>query len=99
VADPAVPASTVYRPLRVHLSSAGEGGGVYATVTPDENGYSVIYDPQSIFANEDGMIAIPKVDLAEEAVNVLMTKSAFKANLSIIKVEEEMMGELLDTLA
>lgn len=96
-ADPSAPASTVYRPLRVDFSTL-EGGGVQADVTADANGYSVVYDPASPFANAQGLTAAPNVDLVAESVNLLESKSLFKANLSVIKTQEEMLGELLDTL-
>lgn len=98
-ADPASPASTVYRPLRVSFTPTGEGGGVQATVTADEEGYSVIYDPESIHANEEGLVAVPNVDLATESVHVLLAKTSFKANLAVIKTQDELLGDLLDTLA
>jgi len=96
-ADPSAPASTVYKPLRTTLTSLG-GGGVQATVTPDENGYSVYYDPSSPQADENGLVAAPDIDLAAESVDLIETKAAFKANLGVLKVQEEMQDSLLDVL-
>ena len=101
-ADPSAPASTVYKPLNVSFTSLdvnGTGGGVKADVTPDANGYTVVYDPNSIYANQEGLIAAPNVDLATELVNLTETKIAFKANVSVIKTQDQMIGDLLDTLA
>lgn len=39
------------------------------------------------------------VDLTEEAVNLITTKAAFKANLAVIKTQDDMIGALLDTIA
>lgn len=39
------------------------------------------------------------VDVAEEIVNQHMTKSAFQANLTTVKAEEEMLGSLFDIFA
>ena len=100
--DPSAPASGVYKRLQTQLTpvtGGGEGAGVKATITEDPNGYSVVYDPNSAFANAEGMIAVPKVDLAQEAVDLISEKIAFKANLSVIKTEEEMLGSLLDIMA
>lgn len=96
-ADSAAPASTVYRPLNVSLTSLA-GGGVAATTTADENGYSIVYDPSSPHANGQGEIAAPNVDFIREMVSLLETKTAFKANLAVIRTQDEMTGELLDTL-
>ncbi|MBL8712577.1 MAG: flagellar biosynthesis protein FlgC [Alphaproteobacteria bacterium] len=97
-ADPSAPASTLYTPVTVDFSSQA-GGGVSAQVRPDPNAYSVIYDPSSGYANADGLVAVPDVDLAQEAVNLLETKALYKANLSVIKTQDEMLGDLLDTIA
>jgi flagellar basal-body rod protein FlgC len=94
--SPAAP--TVYKPLKTTFVSQ-EGGGVRADVRADENAYSLVYDPQSAYANSDGMIAVPNVDLATEVVNATITETVFKANLSVIRTQDEMLGELLDTLA
>lgn len=97
-ADPSAPASTVYTPVTVDFSSQA-GGGVSAQVRPDPNAYSVIYDPSSVHANADGLVAVPDVDLAEQAVNLIETKALYKANVSVIKTQDEMLGDLLDTIA
>lgn len=94
--------STVYRPLRTQLTplqSDGQGTGVRADVTSDENGYTVVFDPTSVYANSAGEIAVPNVDLNTEMVNITETKMAFKADLSVIKVAKEMDQALLDILA
>jgi flagellar basal-body rod protein FlgC len=97
-ADPSAPASTVYQPLRVNFTSL-DGAGVAASVTPDPGGYSVIYDPSSIYANSEGLVATPAVDYATEFVNLIETRLAYRANLSVIKTEEQMLGDLLNTIA
>lgn len=95
-------ASTVYIPLRVDLTSlevGPSGGGVVATTSPEAIGYSVAFDPSSVYANKDGLIAVPDIDLAAEAITLMEIKTAFRANVSVIRTQEEMMGEILDTLA
>ena len=90
--------TSVYTPVTVNLTSQGSGG-VVADVVPKQNPYSVSYDPSSQNANAEGYIAVPNVDLTEEIVGLTEIKAAFKANLAVIKTEDEMMGALLDTLA
>ncbi len=96
--DPSAPASTLYTPVTVDFSSQA-GGGVSAQVRPDPNAYSVIYDPSSVHADGNGLVAVPDVDLAEQAVNLLESKALYKANVSVIKVQDELLGDLLDTIA
>jgi len=101
-ASPSAPASTVastvYKPLSVNLTSLATGG-VRADVSADPKGYSLIYDPSSPYANSEGMIAAPNVDLTREIVNLLEIKNSYKANLAVLKTQDEMLGELLDTRA
>lgn len=101
-ADPSAPASTVYKPLQVtflQLDSGGVGAGVKAVVTPDPNGYSVTYDPQSVYANSEGLIATPNVDYANEFVNLIETKLAYRADISVIKTQDSMTNDLLNVIA
>lgn len=97
-ADPSAPASTVYQPLRVDFTSL-DSGGVYASVRPDPEGYTVAYDPTSYYANSEGLVVYPNVDLAEESVNLIETRLLYKANISVINTHDEMLGDLLDTIA
>jgi flagellar basal-body rod protein FlgC len=92
------PVSTVYKPLGVSLTAL-TAGGVQSTVTEDPKGYSVSYDPDSVYANSDGYVAVPNVDLAEQAVNLIETKALFRANLAVIKTQEQLQKDLLDTIA
>jgi flagellar basal-body rod protein FlgC len=97
------PASTVYRPLDVSYAAltagAGNAAGVRAYVTQDPNGYSPAYDPSSIYANSAGVVAAPNVDLLRESVNILESRTLYKANLAVIKTERDMVGELLNTVS
>ena len=81
----------------MNLSSSPSG--VQADVVADQNGYSVIYDPSSSFANADGFTAVPNVDLAAEAVKLTEIKILYKANLSVMRTQNEMMGDLLDIIS
>lgn len=92
--------TTVYKPLEIKSNSVafnGEPGGVSSqTITKDT--YELAYDPSSIYADEEAMIAVPAVNYAEESVKMLTAKIAYKANLAIIKTEKEMLGELIDSV-
>jgi flagellar basal-body rod protein FlgC len=89
--------SSVYKPLGVSLTALASGG-VYSEITENKTGYSLSYDPSHVYANIEGYIARPNVDLAQETVDVMVSKTLFKANLSVIKTEREMQEDLLDIL-
>ena len=91
------PASTVYKPLTVNYSAL-PGGGFTTNVTADQNGYSAVYDPSNAYANAQGLIAAPNVDLSQEIINLMVSKDLFKANVDVIKTQNKMLGDLLDTI-
>lgn len=54
------------------------------------------YDPDSPFANAEGLIGVPNIDLATEVVNLNVAELTYKANIEVIKTSEEMFDALLD---
>jgi flagellar basal-body rod protein FlgC len=73
----------------------GQGSGVQSEVVSAGRPFVPSYAPDSPFADENGIIGTPNVDLAEEAVNLSLAKMTYKANISVIKTAEEMSDELL----
>lgn len=86
-----VPQETVFE--------ATDNGGVRAQVIdrPDSVGQAFI--PDSIFANADGLVAVPEVSLAEEVINLKIAEIAYRANASVIRTSIDLQQEALDTLA
>lgn len=88
-----------YTPLDVQLTSQAAGGalpgGVSASFVPRDPASIPVYDPNSPFANAEGLVATPNVDLAVEAVNLKAAEIAYKANLASIKTADAMTDELL----
>lgn len=95
------PGNAPYTPLTTAqktLSAAdGSGLGVQSEFIAKRDPFTPAYDPDSPFANEDGLIGVPNVNLAEEAINLNMAATAYKANLAVIKTTTEMQDELLRT--
>ena len=92
----------VYQPIDVVLkSTGGQGGsaGVVAGYRPRSPAYMRHYDPSAPFADADGIVAAPKVDLAEEAVGILEASLLFKANLAVLEAADAMTKRMLDTTA
>ena len=73
-------------------------GGVKTDIVRKNTPFVPAYDPDSPFANADGIIGVPNVDLAEEAVNMITAKTAYKANIAVIKTVDDMQDELLKSL-
>lgn len=89
---PYTPVTTVQKAL---ADESGQGLGVKADVVAKNNPFTPVYSPDSPFANEEGIIGAPNVDLAEEAVNLKIAGFAYKASLSVIKTASAMEDELL----
>lgn len=88
-----------YVPLRVEQvaqSSGATPGGTRATVSPVSPGFSAQYDPSASYANQDGLVAAPNVDLANEFVELATAKYSFIANAKVIQAYAETAESLLD---
>jgi flagellar basal-body rod protein FlgC len=88
------PAAQAYQPLTT-VQYTAPGGGVatrFAAVSP---GTQPAYDPQSSYADAQGLVAQPDVDENQEAVNQIGALSAFKANLAVLRASDEMQQSLL----
>ena len=87
-----------YAPLRVDQIDVA-GGGTAATVTTVSPSYVPSYDPGASYAEKNGMVAAPNVDLANEFVQQITARYAFALNAKVMQVDSEMMKALLDIKA
>lgn len=83
-----------YHARTVVQESQGDGG-VKADVVAKQPPFVPAYDPDSPFADENGQVGVPNVDLAEEAVNINLAEIAYKANLKTFQAIKDMEEELL----
>lgn len=68
----------------------GKGAGVEARLALSERPFIPHYDPDSFFANEKGLIGLPAVNLAEEAINLQIAKHSYKASAAVFRAAAEM---------
>ncbi len=91
-----------YTPREVRHSAIigknGESYGVSTQTVPTSRPFTPAYNPDSPFANEEGIIGVPNINLAEEIINMKLAEYTFKANASVIRTESEMADELFKTL-
>ena len=87
-----------YTPLRVDQVDVATGG-TRAVVTEVSPSYVATYDPSAPYANQDGMVAAPNVDLAEEVVQQLMASYAYAANARVVTSYRQMVKSLFDMTA
>lgn len=74
------------------------GGGVKAVALPRNPSFVPSYEPGSPFANSDGLVAAPNVNLDEELINLKVAEQAYKANAQSIRAGREMQDALLDAV-
>lgn len=73
---------------------SGNGLGVRSDYVPKNQPFVPAYSPDSPFADANGIIGVPNVDLAEEAVNLNLAEITYKANIAVLKTAEELSDEL-----
>ena len=83
-----------YTPLEVQ-QTAQANGGVASDYAPRNPAFVPAYDADSPFADENGVIGVPNVDLATEAVNLNLAELTYKANLKTIEAARDLDKELL----
>src|SRR5689334_19247481 len=92
VPDPktgAVGTPAPYQPLDV-AQEPEVTGGTLANVTSRQPPYTVQYSPGSPYADQNGLVGAPNVDLATEAVNQITAINAYKANLKVLQVADDL---------
>jgi|SRR4051812_25361605 flagellar basal-body rod protein FlgC len=96
-ADGTLPAGApkAYAPLELVQSDVA-GGGTQATITTSSPATTASYDPSAPFANKDGLVASPNVDLAQEMISQLLAKYSFAANARVLKASDEMSRTVID---
>ena len=80
-------------------SGTVRGAGVRSDVVKKDPGYVIAPDQSAPYADENGLVAVPDVDLASEIVNLKLASTLFRANVSVIRTVQEMNDALLDIKA
>lgn len=93
--DAGKPVNAPYQPQDV-LSQSLQQGGARPVTLLSEPATIQLYDPTSSVADESGLVNNPNVRQEDEVVNRLLATQAYKANLSVIKTDQDMSKALLD---
>jgi flagellar basal-body rod protein FlgC len=99
-ADGTLPAGAprAYAPLQL-VQTESAGGGVQTTVTMATPSTITVSDPNAPFANKNGLVTAPNVDLSQEMVGQLIASYSFAANAATLKASDRMTKSLLDVTA
>ncbi len=96
--DDGTKVNTPYQAQAVQQQSLAEGG-VRALITPEKPASIPAYDPANLYANAEGIVQTPNVKPEDEAVNQLLAKNAYQANLKTIQAEQNTTDSLLDIVS
>jgi flagellar basal-body rod protein FlgC len=77
-------------------TSESAGGGVQTSVTTVTPPTTAVYDPQASFANQDGLVAAPNVDIAQEFIGQLLASYSFAANAAVLRADDQNNKALLN---
>ena len=85
-------------PTRVETVSLGSGG-VLAQLSAAQPTSSASYAPDNPYADSQGMVATPDVDVADEMVDQTRALQLYKASAAMIEVNNKMQRTALKMLA
>ena len=84
-----------YTPITSEQTAIADGQGVRSDFIPKNPPFTPSYSPDSPFASNEGYVSTPNVDLAEEAVNLTIAKTAYKASAAVLEITQDLTKELL----
>lgn len=84
-----------YQPQRAKNTPL-KTGGVRTTPVPVSPSQLTIFSPGDPNANDDGLVNIPNISLAEEIVQLKIAAQTYKANAAVIRTAVEIEDALLD---
>ena len=87
-----------YSPKRVDQVARADGG-TEAHIRNASPAFTPAYDPSAPYADGNGLVASPDVNLASEIVQQLTARISFVANAQLVKADHELTASLLDITA
>jgi flagellar basal-body rod protein FlgC len=99
-ADGTLPAGAppAYAPIEV-VQTASAGGGTQTAVTTTTPSTTAVSNPQAPFANQNGLVATPNVDLSQEMVSQMLASYSFAANAAVMTAADRMTKTVLNITA
>ncbi len=96
-----------YAPFQRRLASlaagdpeSGEPLGVHVSEIQTVDSPPVMkYEPDSPYANEDGYVGYPNINIVVEQMNAMEASRAYEANISVIEATKSMLGVALQILS
>jgi flagellar basal-body rod protein FlgC len=88
---------SAYTPLQVDQTATADGGTT-ATVKPVSPAYVATPDPTASYADQNGLVAAPNVELSNEIVQQMVARYTFAMNAQVATTGSQLTKALLDTM-
>jgi flagellar basal-body rod protein FlgC len=75
-----------------------EGGVHVPRIIQDAAEPRMIHDPSHPYADQDGYVAYPNINIANEMVNMITAARAYDANATALNAAKDMAGRALDII-
>jgi flagellar basal-body rod protein FlgC len=82
------------KPLNASMA-AGASGVVVAKVVEDPSPFKMVYDPKNPYANAQGYVSRPNVNVVEEMANMLSASRSYQANVEMMNTAKTMIQRTL----
>lgn len=76
--------------------AAGIGGVKVASIQQDNAPGRLQYEPHHPFANDDGYVLMPNVDVVAETVNMISASRSYQANIEVVNTTKSLMMRTLN---
>lgn len=86
-----------YTPVEASKTS-NASGGVESRIVARDTSFVPSFDPNSPFADENGLVNAPNINLAEELTNAKLAELNYKASATLIKTDKELFEELVSAV-
>lgn len=73
----------------------GSAGVVVSKVVDDPSPMRMVYDPKNPYANEQGYVTMPNVNVVEEMVNMISASRSYQANVEMMNTTKSMIQRTL----
>ncbi len=73
----------------------GVNGVAVTKVIDDPSPMKLMYDPQSPFANAEGYVTMPNVNVVEEMTNMISASRSYQANVEMLNTAKTMIQRTL----
>ena len=78
------------------LPAKNQSFGVRSTgIVEDEENIKMVFEPDHPDANEEGYVAYPNVDMADEMIDLMTTMRAYDANVTAMNASKAMLNKAL----